>query len=55
MGAVSMRGKADIMSFIDAHNEQPKPYKWVKSADEILASAKRFCLKMNEQGTSDGV
>ena len=47
--------KVDIMSFIDAHNEQPKPYKWVKSADEILASVKRFCLKMNEQGTNDGV
>lgn len=36
---------ADIMAFIDAHNENPKPYKWVKPADEILASVKRFCLK----------
>ncbi len=41
---------ADIMSFIDAHNEKPKPYKWVKSADEILASVRRFCLKANELG-----
>ena len=39
---------ADILSFIDAHNEKPKPYKWVKSADEILASVRRFCLKANE-------
>ncbi|MFV0514931.1 MAG: IS630 family transposase, partial [Jhaorihella sp.] len=37
--------EADIMSFIDAHNDDPKPYKWVRSADEILASVKRFCLK----------
>lgn len=37
--------EADIMAFIDAHNENPKPYKWVKPADEILASVKRFCLK----------
>ena len=37
--------EADIMTFIKAHNENPKPYKWVKSADEILASVKRFCLK----------
>ncbi len=37
--------EADIMAFIDAHNDDPKLYKWVKSADEILASVKRFCLK----------
>ena len=44
---------ADIMSFIDAHNEKPKPYKWVKSADEILASVRRFCLKANALGESE--
>ena len=38
----------DIATFIDAHNENPKPYKWVKSADEILASVKRFCQR-NQQ------
>ena len=37
--------EADIKSFIEAHNENPKPYRWVKSADEILASVKRFCQK----------
>ncbi len=37
--------EADIMAFIDAHHDNPKPYKWVKSADEILASVRRFCLK----------
>ncbi len=37
--------KADIMKFVSCHNENPKPYKWVKSADEILAAVKRFCLK----------
>ena len=37
--------EADIRAFIDTHNENPKPYKWIKSADEILASVKRFCLK----------
>ena len=46
---------ADIMSFIDAHNEKPKPYKWVKSADEILASVKRFCLKANALGVSEKI
>jgi putative transposase len=37
--------EADIAAFIAAHNEKPKPYKWAKSADEILASVKRFCQK----------
>ena len=46
---------ADIMSFIDPHNEKPKPYKWVKSADETLASVRRFCLRANELGVSDEV
>lgn len=46
---------ADVKSFIDAHNEKPKPCKWVKSADEILASVRRFCLKANELGVSEEV
>jgi len=37
--------EADITAFIEAHNENPKPYRWVKSADEILASVKRFCQR----------
>ena len=30
--------EADIVAFIAAPNENPKPYKWLKPADEILAS-----------------
>ena len=30
---------ADIRAFIDKHNEDPKPFRWTKSADDILASA----------------
>ncbi len=37
--------KADIRSFIVRHNENPKPYKWTNSADEILSAVKRFCQK----------
>jgi hypothetical protein len=36
---------ADIRAFIDRHNQNPKPFKWTKSADQILASVKRFCQK----------
>ncbi len=34
------------MKFMDIHNENPKPYKWTKSTDEILASVKRFCHRV---------
>ncbi|WP_457578752.1 transposase [Ensifer adhaerens] len=39
--------EADIKSFIERHNENPKPYRWTKSADDILASVRRFCQKAN--------
>ncbi|MCE2485382.1 MAG: IS630 family transposase [Desulfurellaceae bacterium] len=35
--------EADIRAFIATHNAAPKPFKWTKSADEILAAVKRFC------------
>ena len=35
---------ADIGAFIDRHNAQTKPFRWTKSADDILASIERFCL-----------
>ncbi len=34
---------ADIMDFIGHHNADPKPFKWTRSADDILASIERFC------------
>ncbi len=32
-----------ITSFIDQHNADPKPFRWTKSAHDILASIERFC------------
>src|SRR3981081_1025895 len=40
--------EADIRTFIDLHNRNPKPFKWTKSADQILASVKRFCHKAQQ-------
>jgi len=37
--------QAAIASFVDAHNANPKPFRWTKSADDILASVERFCLR----------
>jgi transposase len=33
-----------IMAFIERHNTSPKPFRWTKSADDILATIERFCL-----------
>ena len=32
-----------IYEFIDASNENPRPFAWTKSADDIFANLKRFC------------
>lgn len=41
-----------IQEFIDVHNETGKPYVWVKSADEILASIARFAQRTLDAHTS---
>ena len=38
--------QAAITSFVNAHNADPKPFRWTKSADDILASIERFCLRV---------
>jgi transposase/transposase-like protein len=37
-----------IQEFIDVHNETGKPYVWVKTADDILASIARFAQRTLE-------
>jgi transposase len=32
-----------VYEFIDVSNENPHPFIWTKSADDILASLERFC------------
>ena len=34
-----------IRDFLDVHNEEPKPFVWTKTADEILASIARFAQR----------
>jgi transposase len=36
---------AAIEAFITQHNKNPKPLRWTKSADDILASVERFCRR----------
>ena len=41
-----------IRAYLDAINADPKPFRWTKSADDILAAVKRFCLKTLEIATA---
>jgi transposase/transposase-like protein len=39
-----------IQEFLDIHNQQPKPFVWTKTADEILESLARFCKRTSNSG-----
>ncbi len=36
--------EAAILGYIETVNADPKPFRWTKSADDILATSQRFCL-----------
>lgn len=38
----------DIRAFIDQHNKNPHPFRWTKSADDILQAVKRFCIQTRQ-------
>lgn len=39
--------EAAITAYLDTHNADPKPFRWTKSADDILAAVERFCQRTN--------
>jgi transposase len=39
-----------IRHYLDHHNTDPKPFTWSKSADDILASISRFCVRISNSG-----
>lgn len=39
---------ADIRAWIDTWNENPKPFVWTKTTDQILESISRYCTRINE-------
>jgi transposase len=39
-----------IRLYLSVYNEKPKPFVWVKAADEILDSVRRFCLRTSQAG-----
>src|SRR5215212_3680193 len=39
---------ADIRDWIETWNDDPKPYVWTKTADQILESIAAYCTRINE-------
>jgi transposase len=39
-----------IRSYLKIYNRDPKPFVWTKTADQILDSIKRFCLRTSNSG-----
>ena len=37
-----------ILEYIAITNEPPRPFRWTKTADEILASVERFCRRISD-------
>jgi transposase len=40
----------DIRNWIDTWNDNPRPYVWTKTADQILDSIARYCTRINDSG-----
>jgi transposase len=39
-----------IRKYLDAYNQDPQPFVWTKTADEILESVARFCRRISNSG-----
>jgi transposase len=37
-----------IRGYLDINNAKPTPFSWTKTADDILASVERFCLRISQ-------
>lgn len=42
--------EADLLEYLRLNNLHPKPFTWVKTADEILASVARYCNRTSNSG-----
>lgn len=40
--------RAAILAYVEAHNDKGKPFKWTKTADEILDKMRRFGLRTQQ-------
>ena len=40
----------DIRAWMNTWNDDPRPYVWTKTADQILDSIRRYCDRINDSG-----
>jgi hypothetical protein len=42
--------EADIRAWMTTWNQDPKPFVWTKTADEILSALARYCQRISGAG-----
>jgi transposase len=46
--------ETDVNAWIKAWNDDPKPFVWTKTADEILANLANYCTRLNQLNSNSG-
>ncbi len=46
--------ETDVNAWIESWNEDPKPFVWTKTADEILANLANYCTRLNQLTSNSG-
>jgi hypothetical protein len=46
----TLRSTRELEQAIEINNANPKPFVWSKTAEDILASVERFCLRTSDSG-----
>ncbi|RZL75073.1 MAG: IS630 family transposase, partial [Rhodococcus sp. (in: high G+C Gram-positive bacteria)] len=46
--------ETDVQAWIDAWNDDPKPFVWTKTADEILDNLANYCTRINQLNNDSG-
>ena len=46
--------ETDVEAWLHAWNEDPKPFVWTKTADEILDSLAQYCQKLTSLNSNSG-
>jgi len=39
-----------IRRYLEIYNAEPEPFIWAKSADDVMVSIERFCLRIPNSG-----
>ena len=42
-----------MLAYVERHNAEPRPFRWTKTADQILAGVGRFCERTLAVHASD--